>query len=383
MIAAAAVGPSAYWYMTRGTGTVALVLLTLSVALGVANVRRVRTERVPRFVFDAVHRSVSLLALAFTGVHIVTSVLDGFAPVRLVDAVVPFAGSYRALWLGLGAVAFDLLLAVVITSVLRARFGYRAWRVTHWAAYASWPTALLHGVGTGSDTKVGWMLVIVAACVIVVSVAVVARAIAGWPDRIVVRVPAIAAAALVPLGLLVWLPSGPLAAGWARRAGTPASLLASTSAGPPAKRSAHVGGRSGSAASGPASSGAAPTAGAPTSFTTQATGTVRQGEASNGLAVVDISLALEGQRLSALRIRIVGEPIQAGGVQMTSSRVTLGTASTPDRYRGRVIALQGTNVEAEVRGAGGATVRLLAELQLDQGSGGVTGTVAASPTGGG
>ena len=199
MIVAATAGPTAYWYLTRGTGIVALVLLTLSVALGVANVRRLRTERLPRFVLDSVHRSSSLLAVAFTGLHIVTSLLDGFAPIRLIDVIVPFTGTYRPLWVGFGAVAFDLLIAVTITSLLRQRLGYRAWRLTHWAAYVSWPVALLHGLGTGSDTKLGWALAITGGCVIVMLVAVVARATAGWPEHRGVRLSAIAAAALVPL----------------------------------------------------------------------------------------------------------------------------------------------------------------------------------------
>ncbi len=116
------------------------------------------------------------------------------------------------------------MVAIVITSLLRRSFGYRAWRITHWAAYASWPVALLHGIGTGSDTKTGWMLVIIAACVIVVIVAIMARATAGWPEHRGPRLAALTSSALVPLGLLIWLPSGPLAAGWAQKAGTPASL---------------------------------------------------------------------------------------------------------------------------------------------------------------
>ena len=132
MTAIAAVGPSAYWYLTRGTGTIALMLLTLSVALGVANVRRLRTENVPRFVLDAVHRNVSLLAMAFLLVHIVTSLLDGFAPIGLLDAVIPFGGSYRPLWLGFWGGRVRPAVAVTITSLLRRRFGYRTWRAVHW-----------------------------------------------------------------------------------------------------------------------------------------------------------------------------------------------------------------------------------------------------------
>ena len=124
----AVVTPSPYWFITRGTGAVSLVLLTLSIALGVADVRRTRLVNVPRFVFDSVHRSVSLLAVTFIAVHVVTVLLDTFAPITLLDVFVPFHSPYRPIWLGLGTVAFDLLVAVTITSLLRMRLGYRAWR---------------------------------------------------------------------------------------------------------------------------------------------------------------------------------------------------------------------------------------------------------------
>ena len=49
--------------------------------------------------------------------------------------------------------ASDLLLALTVTSLLRSRISYRAWRVLHWTAYACWPVALAHGLGTGTDTS--------------------------------------------------------------------------------------------------------------------------------------------------------------------------------------------------------------------------------------
>jgi sulfoxide reductase heme-binding subunit YedZ len=150
----AAAGPSVYWYLTRSTGAVALVLLTISLALGVVDVRRLQSPRWPRFVIDGLHRNVSLLALVFLVLHILTSVLDSFAPVSLVAAFIPFISPYRPFWLGLGAVSFDLFLAVILTSLLRRRIGYGAWRATHWLVYASWPVALLHGLGTGSTSTI-------------------------------------------------------------------------------------------------------------------------------------------------------------------------------------------------------------------------------------
>jgi methionine sulfoxide reductase heme-binding subunit len=226
---ASVVGPSAYWYVTRATGTVALILLTLAVVLGVIDVQQFSTTRVPRFVVDGLHRTASLLAVMFVLVHILTSALDSFASIPLIDAIVPFAGTYRPFWVGLGAVSSDLLLAILITSLARRRIGYRAWRFTHWLAYASWPIALLHGLGTGSDIKSTWMLPLTGGCVIVVLIAVWSRVVSGWPEPIRPRTAALALSVLFAGGVAMWLPGGPLGAHWARRSGTPPSLLRSSS----------------------------------------------------------------------------------------------------------------------------------------------------------
>jgi hypothetical protein len=179
---------------------------------------------------DSLHRNVSLLAMVFLVLHIITSVLDSFAPISLLDAFVPFAGSYRPFWLGLGAISFDLLLAVTVTSLLRKRMGYASWRAIHWLTYASWPIALLHGLGTGSDVKSTWLLVLSIACMAVVLGAVLARVIGGWPESLGLRSAALGGAAIFSLFLLLWLPGGPLGTEWARRSGTPSSLLPHSSA---------------------------------------------------------------------------------------------------------------------------------------------------------
>jgi methionine sulfoxide reductase heme-binding subunit len=227
-VIAASTGPSVYWYLTRSTGAVALVLLTAAVALGVIDVRRFNAPGWPRFVIDALHGNVALLAMVFLVLHILTSVLDSFASIPPIDAVVPFVGSYRPFWLGLGAVGFDLLLAVIATSLLRERFGYATWRAVHWLSYASWPIALLHGLGTGSDIKSTWMLLLTLACVVVVLAAVLLRALTAWqsyPER---ARAALGGTGIFTLFLVLWLPSGPLGAEWARRSGTPSALLGSS-----------------------------------------------------------------------------------------------------------------------------------------------------------
>jgi sulfoxide reductase heme-binding subunit YedZ len=221
----ASAGPSTYWYLTRSTGAVALLLLTFAIALGVIDVRRLSSPRWPRFVVDSLHRNVSLLAMVFLVLHILTSVLDTFAPISLLDAVIPFGGSYRPFWLGLGAISFDLLLAVTITSLLRQRMGFQSWRTIHWLTYASWPIALLHGLGTGSDVKSTWLLALSIFCLAVVLAAVLARTIDGWPANLRLRSAALGGAGAFSLFLLLWLPGGPLGSEWARRSGTPTSLL--------------------------------------------------------------------------------------------------------------------------------------------------------------
>ena len=105
-------------------------------------------------------------ALGFSVVHVLTTVLDSFVSIPLPDAFVPFISSYRPIWVGLGATSFDLMLALVITSLMRTRLGLRSWRLVHWSAYLCWPVAVLHGLGTGTDTRLRWVLVLTAGCVL-------------------------------------------------------------------------------------------------------------------------------------------------------------------------------------------------------------------------
>ena len=166
---------SPLWYLSRGSGVVSLLLLTTAVLLGVASVRRWSARRLPRFVLAGLHRNVTLLAVVFILVHVLTAVADGYAPIRLVDAFVPFVSRYRPLWLGLGALAFDLVLALVCSSLLRRYLGRRAWRSMHWLAYACWPIALAHGLGAGGDLGAGWMKILTAVCAAAVLAAVAWR----------------------------------------------------------------------------------------------------------------------------------------------------------------------------------------------------------------
>jgi predicted ferric reductase len=180
----AATSTKALWYLSRGSGVVSLILLTVSTVLGITTAVRWATARWPRFVVEGLHKNASLLSVVFLAVHIVTAIVDGFVPIRWIDAVVPFAGQYKPFWLGLGALAFDLLLAVIVTSLVRVRIGHATWRAVHWLAYACWPVAVIHGLGIGSDTGQPWMVAIDLAAIAAVAAAAFARfAVHGTTDR--------------------------------------------------------------------------------------------------------------------------------------------------------------------------------------------------------
>ena len=159
------------WYATRATGLVTLLMLTASVLLGLLVAGRFSSQRWPRFLTQGLHRNISLLVLVFLVLHVGTTVLDSYTSIPLSAAFVPFASAYKAGWLSLGAVALDLLVTLVVTSLARNRLGYRTWRRLHWLAYACWPVAVAHGLGIGTDRSVTWVIAMTLGCVGCVGVA--------------------------------------------------------------------------------------------------------------------------------------------------------------------------------------------------------------------
>ena len=172
------------WFASRATGLVSLLLLTGSVALGCAHSGRVSTRAWPRFALHAVHRNLSLLTVLFLAVHIASAIIDPYAGLRWVDAVVPFVSSYHPMWLGLGAIALDLLIAALATSLMRTRLPHRMWRAVHLLAYLLWPLAVGHGLMIGgADSRLPWVIGINVACGAAVISAVTWRLLARHPDR--------------------------------------------------------------------------------------------------------------------------------------------------------------------------------------------------------
>jgi sulfoxide reductase heme-binding subunit YedZ len=169
------VNQPAVWYLMRASGAVALLLLTAVHALGITTVTRWRPGGAPRFLTLGLHRSVTLLAVSFLAVHVLTAIVDPDASVRLAAVVMPLPVGGYGLWLALGALALDLVVAVTITSILRERMPPRAWLAVHLTAYLAWPVALLHGIGMGTDAGAPWMLAIDAACIAIFAGAVALR----------------------------------------------------------------------------------------------------------------------------------------------------------------------------------------------------------------
>jgi methionine sulfoxide reductase heme-binding subunit len=164
-----------FWYATRGAGIASLLMLTGVVALGILTAVRWQRRGWPRFLSAQLHESVSLLTLVFLAVHVLIAVWDPYTSLGWAAALVPFSSPYRQFWLGLGGVALYLMAAIIVTSLLRARLGARAWRAVHWLTYAAWPLALVHGIGTGSDTGATWMWVVNGGCLLIVAAAVLWR----------------------------------------------------------------------------------------------------------------------------------------------------------------------------------------------------------------
>jgi methionine sulfoxide reductase heme-binding subunit len=160
------------WYLMRASGIVTLILLTGVFVLGIATTNRWRPRRLPGFAALGLHRSISLLSVVFLGIHVLTAVVDPYAAVGVAAVVFPFVAGRSAFWAGLGALSLDLTLALIVTSLLRRRLSLRVWRGIHWVAYLSWPLALAHSLGAGSDTGTLWLRVIAGGCVGLVVAAV-------------------------------------------------------------------------------------------------------------------------------------------------------------------------------------------------------------------
>jgi sulfoxide reductase heme-binding subunit YedZ len=153
------------WFASRGSGIVSLILLTAVTCLGLISVLRWQRPSWPRFLTADLHANLALMSVVFVAVHVISAVFDPFAKLGITAAVIPLASSYRPVWVGLGVISLYLFIALLVTSLLRERIGQRTWRAVHWLAYGSWPLAVAHSLGSGSDVFAPWMLVVAGTCI--------------------------------------------------------------------------------------------------------------------------------------------------------------------------------------------------------------------------
>ena len=140
------------WYVARSAGLVAWALLAASVLWGLALSTKILSPKVrPNWILD-LHRWLGGLALTFTGIHVGALLLDTYVHFGLVSVLVPFATTWHPGAVAWGVVAFYLLLAVEITSLLKARIPRSLWRRTHFLSFLLFVTSTFHGLTAGSDT---------------------------------------------------------------------------------------------------------------------------------------------------------------------------------------------------------------------------------------
>jgi sulfoxide reductase heme-binding subunit YedZ len=173
---------TALWYASRATGVVALLLLTGVMVLGMLVNRQGRLPGLPRFAVTGLHRNLSLLAVVFVAIHVLSAVADGYVDIPIFSAVVPFMSPYERFWLGAGTVSFDLAIAVIVTSLLRRHLSRRAWRVVHLLSYLCWPVAWAHSFFASGDLQHGVLLILAILCAIAVGVALIWRLAAAARD---------------------------------------------------------------------------------------------------------------------------------------------------------------------------------------------------------
>lgn len=315
------------WDAARAGGLISYVLLTAAVSLGLVLRNRWQSTRWPRLLTNELHGYVSLLALVFIAVHVTAVAVDPFTRFGLTAVLVPFASHYRPVWMGLGIVALDLLLAVWVSSRLRRRIGHRLWRQIHVLSFGVYGAATLHGLGTGSDTRTVWAGALYAASVGLVGSLLAVRLLAP-SGRNARRRPLVAgASAATLLAVAAWSLGGPFAPGWSQRAG---GATRSTIASPPPSVLRR------------------PTAVVQVPFTARYAGRLTVEPVNDrGRLTVRIDGALSGVTMDHLEILIHGIPLEDGGVAMEQSLVRMGT--TTPLYRGEITNLDGTRLVAALR----------------------------------
>lgn len=361
------------WDVARAGGFTAYVLLTLAVAIGLALTAQLQSpSRWPRIINNDLHNFLTLLALVFTGVHVLAVLVDPFTHFGWNEVFIPFVSHYRSMWMALGIIALYLGIAIGISTWVRPLIGYTWWRRLHVLTLGIYALVTVHGIATGSDTQTWWGLGIYTASVALVGGLLCRRLLVPVNER---GRPHPVIATLVGLAVLVGMictAAGPLRPGWNAFANGISSMtnlsevIASSTS--------------------PSSTSSDPFA-AP--FTAALQGTIAQsGPDANGAETLRVNTTLSNGAQGVLTIVLQArqDSFDGGerGLSITSSQVTLGKDATASLYQGHLTALRGDDYRWRMIGLlakDGTTavqVGIQIEMQVDA-SGQVTGEIQGAP----
>ena len=149
-----------WWYVTRASGIIAYLLLWFSTVLGLAVTSKYLDGMLDRLFTYDFHEFISLLSVAFTLVHVLVLMLDRYLPYSLAQILVPFISPYRPFWVGVGVIAFYIILLVTVTFYLRSRIGTRSFRAIHYLSLLGYIGVTLHGYYSGTDTALASMQIL-------------------------------------------------------------------------------------------------------------------------------------------------------------------------------------------------------------------------------
>jgi sulfoxide reductase heme-binding subunit YedZ len=142
-----------WWYITRAAGLVGFILLWLSTAWGLAVSSKIVDPLLQRTYTYDFHQFLSLLSIGFILLHVIVLTLDHYLPFSVIQVLIPFTSTYRALWVGIGIISFYLILLVTGTFYIRQKIGIQTFRVIHILSMVAYIGATLHGVYAGTDSS--------------------------------------------------------------------------------------------------------------------------------------------------------------------------------------------------------------------------------------
>lgn len=146
-----------WWIASRASGVVALVLITISVAIGLTMTAKLMRQRKLGPALMAVHEHTALIGLIAIAIHGITLMGDPFLHPTPTQIAVPLTIDYRPVFTGLGIIAGWLAALLGLTFYVRKRIGNKLWRKAHRATFAVWVLGLVHTIGAGTDANTPWL----------------------------------------------------------------------------------------------------------------------------------------------------------------------------------------------------------------------------------